>query len=199
MTDLRVRFPRPCGEEWQKMVPTGCHRTCATCDKVVHDLSQHEASEIEALLRDAPDTCVRARIDSLGVVETKAGAQSGIRRIVIAIGASAGLLISQPVAAREKHPARAIIGQTSTFGFKIKVVATDASGNAFRATVRDNGRYKIKNIPAGTYTLEFVPDCGDRWTIENVVVAEGDTVVPDRPNAGQCIVVGKLEIEDHRA
>ena len=33
------------------MTPAGCDRVCARCDKLIHDLSNYEIDEVEALLR----------------------------------------------------------------------------------------------------------------------------------------------------
>ena len=197
MSHLQVSFPRPCGEKWQSMTPSGCHRTCGKCDNVVHDLTQYKVSEVEVLLREEPNSCVRALIDPSGMIVTKPETQNNLRRIMAVIGASTSLLISQPVAARDMRHGGAIVGQAFTFGFKTNVLAKDAMGNVFRSTVRSNGHYKIKNIPPGSYTLEFIPGCGDRWTIENIIVADGQVSVPDSPYNGGCIIVGRIETQDY--
>ncbi|MBX3563857.1 MAG: carboxypeptidase regulatory-like domain-containing protein [Sphingomonas sp.] len=193
MTDLRVSFPTPCDEKWEAMKPSGCNRVCARCDKVIHDLSQYELEEAEALLRRAPDSCVRARIDADGVVAVKRG--GGMRRMVIAAGASAGLLASQPALAGQDRPKGAISGDVMTYGFRTKVTATDTSGNSYRTTSKANGKYKLKHLPAGTYTLTFVPDCGDSWTVENVIVASSEIAAPKSPDESGCIIVGKMLID----
>jgi len=200
MRDVRVSFPRPCDEVWEAMIPAGCARVCARCDKVVHDLSHYELGEAEALLRRNPDACVRARIDADGVVALKRGREGNARRMVIAVAATAGLLTAgAPALAKPDRPDGAIAGKVEAFGFRVRVTATGPGGQTFRAKVRNNGRFRIRSVPAGTYTLTFVPDCGDKWTVENVVVANGETIVPDSQNAGGCIIIGMLRIEDDRA
>ncbi len=202
MRDLRVSFPRPCDEEWEKMTPEGCGRACARCDKVVHDLSQYAFGEAEALLRADPEACVRARIGADGAVELKPGWSGGARRMVVAAAATAGLLSAgAPVFAKphgRDRPDGAITGQVSAFGYRVRVTAESPGGQAFRAKARSNGRFRIKSVPAGTYTLTFSPDCGEAWTVENVVVGHGETVVPRSRNEGGCIVVGMIRIEDDR-
>jgi hypothetical protein len=59
-------------------------------------------------------------------------------------------------------------------------------------------RFRIRRVPAGSYSLTFAPECGDSWTVENVVVRDSETIVPDVQNAGRCIVIGLLRIEDDR-
>ena len=197
MPDLRVTFPNPCHQPWGTMTPTGCHRTCAKCDKVVHDLSRYDVAEVEKLLRDEPDSCVRARLDAFGVVGTKPDRHGSIRRMVAVVGASAGLLVSPPVIARDKHIDGAIVGTAETFGFKTTATAKDRNGNSYRTKVRTNGRYKIRNVPPGTYTVEFSSDCGSTWTVEDVVVGDGQVNVAGEPGDDQrCIIVGLLRVYD---
>jgi hypothetical protein len=200
MADLRVSFPKPCDEPWEAMAPAGCARICARCDKAVHDLSLHTFDEAEALLRADPGTCVRARIDADGVVALKPGRRGDARRMVIAAAASAGLLAAAaPAFAGRDRPAGAIAGNIETFGIRMGVTATGPDGQAFRARINGNGRFRLRHLPAGTYTLTFVPTCGDSWTVENVVVGAGETRVPNVQHMNNCIVVGLLRIEDPRA
>jgi hypothetical protein len=192
--DLRVSFPRPCNEKWEAMAPAGCDRVCARCDTVIHDLSQYDFDEAAAMLRGNRDVCVRARIDAEGGIVLKPGRSSSMRRMVIAMGA-AGLLASQPAPASQERPSGAIVGQVYSFGYSTEIIATDASGNSYRAKTKRDGTYKIKRVPAGTYTLTFHPGCGDSWTVKNIVVGSGEAIVPASPNEGGCVIVGKLLIE----
>ncbi|MEO7827379.1 MAG: carboxypeptidase-like regulatory domain-containing protein [Allosphingosinicella sp.] len=201
MRDLRVSFPRPCDEEWEAMMPAGCGRICARCDKVIHDLSQYELSEAEALLRRDPDTCVRATIGPDGVVALKpARAGSGARRMVIAAAATVGMLGGGAAAfAKAERPGGAIAGKVEAYAARVRVTATGPAGHGFQAKVKRNGRFRIEGVPAGTYRLTFVPDCGESWTVENVVVNAGETIVPESQNSNGCITVGMLRIGDDKA
>jgi hypothetical protein len=121
MQDLGVSFPEPCDERWEAMTPTGRHRACAKCDRVVYDLARYNVAGVEKLLRDEPNSCARATIDALGVIATKPERYGNIRRIVVAIGASAGLLISPPAVARDSSADGSIIGTAiRTYGSKVK-------------------------------------------------------------------------------
>lgn len=131
MPDVHVTFPSPCGEPWEGMTPAACHRSCAKCDRLVHDLSQYDVAGVEKLLREEPDSCVRASVDAFGVIATKPERQGRVRRMVAVVGASAGLLISPPVLAREQRTEGAIVGTAETFGFKTTVTAKDKSGNSY--------------------------------------------------------------------
>jgi hypothetical protein len=199
MRDLRVSFPRPCDEKWEAMALAGCSRLCARCDRLVHDLSHYELGEAEALLRRDPDTCVRARIDADGVVALKPGRGGKARRMVIAAAATAGLLTAgAPAFARRDRPDGAIAGNVGSYGIRTRVTATGTDGRTFRATAKSDGRFRIRRLPAGTYRLTFVPDCGDSRTVENVVVGDGETLLPGVQDVGACIIIGLLRIEGGR-
>ena len=202
MPDLRVSFPEPCDEKWEAMAPADRARICARCDKAVHDLSRYTFDEAEALLRQSPDTCVRARIDNDGAVLLKRSRRADARRMVMAVAATASLLAaSAPALAKEERPSGAIRGIVEVSGFSVQVTATDADGRTFRTRAKGKGRFRIKHLPAGTYRLSFVPDCGgSEMTIERVVVGDGETIVPDvrGKDEDRCIVVGLLRIEKDR-
>jgi len=200
MRDLSVSFPSPCDEKWEAMKPAGCARNCARCDKPVHDLSSYSIDEAEALVRGNPGSCVRALVSDDGSVALKAGPPGSTWRMVIAAAASVGMLAaSAPALASGDRPAGAIAGNVESFWSHARVTATDANGQTWRTRVNRNGRYRFKALPGGTYRLTFVPDCGDSWSIENVAVGAGETIVPQTPHPdGMCIVVGMLRIEEHR-
>jgi hypothetical protein len=200
MRDLRVRFPRPCDERWEAMTPAGCALVCGRCDKAVHDLTLHTFDEADALLRANPDACVRARIDSNGMVALKPGRRGNAKRIVIAAAATTSLLAAgAPALARPDRPNGVIAGNVLNPWYRTHVTATGTDGRTYRRRVDpNNGRFRIRHLPAGTYSLTFVPDCGESWTVENVVVGSGETMVPNLGHENGCIVIGLLEIEDGR-
>lgn len=197
MPDLRVSFPVPCDEPWEAMAPLGRGRMCDRCDKVVHDLSRYELGDAEALIRANPATCFRARVGADGAVALSPGRHQSARRMVIAAAATAGLLaVAPPAFATTERPGGAIAGDVSAFGVRVRVIATSSDGRKFRTKVKNGRRFRIGNVPPGTYRLSFVPDCGERWTVDNVVVGDGETVVPASENESVCIVIGMLRIED---
>lgn len=199
MADLRVSFPRPCDENWDAMAPAGCARICARCDKAVHDLSQYSLDQAEALVRENPGACVRARVRDDGSVALKPSRRGDTRRVVIAVAASAGLLAAgAPAMAKKDGPPGAIAGKVEYPWYRTRVVATGADGQTFRAKVKRNGSFRIGYLPDGTYTLEFRPDCGESWKVENVKVGGGETVVPNTHSEATCIFIGMLKIEEVR-
>lgn len=58
----------PCGESWETMTPEGGGRLCATCDKVVHDLSSMSEARAKRLLASKGNLCVRYLFDERGNV-----------------------------------------------------------------------------------------------------------------------------------
>jgi hypothetical protein len=197
MRDIRVTFPRPCDERWDGMTPVDCGRLCARCDKIVQDLEDYTVEEADALLRRHPETCVRAVVDRGGVVALKPGTSA--RRMVIAAAVTAGLLTAgEPAFAKEERPRGAISGKLDYHLPHVRIVATDQAGAVFRGKVGARGRFRIRHLPAGTYSLTFIPDCGERWTVADVVVGDGETIVPPAKSDSMCIVIGMLRIEDDK-
>lgn len=194
MRDLRVSFPKPCDEPWEKMTPAGCDRICARCDKVIHDLSNYELAEAQALLRRDSETCVRARIDADGNVLLKPG--RGMRRMVVA-AATAGLAISVAGCVQPDHRDGSISGRVTNGDFHGgRVTMTGPDGSARTQRLRPGGRYQFSRLRAGTYTLAFKTECGDPWTVENVVVGRGETRQPDIEDPEPCLYIGQMRIED---
>lgn len=199
MPDLRVSFPKPCDEKWEKMTPADRARVCARCDKAVHDLASYTLDEAEALVRRYSEVCVRAQVQADGSVALKPSRRGEVGRMVIAAAASAGLLAaSAPAMAKKEGPPGAIAGKVIYPWYRTRVVATAADGQSFQAKVKRNGSYRIDDLPDGTYSLEFRPDCGDKWKVDNVVVGGGETVVPDTRSEASCIIVGMLKVEETR-
>jgi hypothetical protein len=64
-------IPEPCHEDWERMTPTERGRHCASCDKVVVDLSACSPTEARAMLDEAAQRatgaelglCARVRVD----------------------------------------------------------------------------------------------------------------------------------------
>lgn len=61
-----ISIATPCGERWETMTPDGGGRLCATCDKVVHDLSSMSEQRAKHLLSSKRNLCVRYLFDEHG-------------------------------------------------------------------------------------------------------------------------------------
>jgi len=194
MSDIHLNFPDPCSESWDAMVPSGCGRICATCERPVHDLTRYDVAGIEKLLRDEPGTCVRACIDPSGAIVTKPVPHGNMRRIVAIVGASAGLLITSPALARDHRAKGAIVGVVETAAWETTVTARDEHGNSYKVKSKKNHKYRIKNVPPGIYSVEFSTDCNENWVVNDVVVKDGEVNLNGDPGEYGCIVVGLVEI-----
>lgn len=194
MSDLRVSFPKPCGEKWDAMRPEGCNRFCDKCEKTIHDLSRLTLEEAERLASSGGEICVRAQVSSRGVVELRPGRST--RRMVAAIGASVGILTASGQAAAAEEPKLgAIKGEVLGSCGGMIVSATAADGRTYHAKVGPNGRYKVKRLPAGRYevTTEVGPEPPKA---SEVIVEAGSTAKLDLEDPlNYCIVVGMLKID----
>ena len=190
MSYQRVSFPKPCSERWEDMTPSGCNRHCASCDKVIHDLSQMTIEEAEELLRVDPEPCVRARIDSDGLVATKSSPNK--RRLAFAIGSSLSLAACQTA----NFPPRAsIVGkvQDSAFGARITVRGKDGSKRSTKA--KADGSFELKGLHYGVYSLTITDVCGEMKRIESFIVRESIVDAGKIEWEDECIVVGMMKVE----
>ena len=197
MTDLHVRFPKPCAEGWDAMTPSGCNRHCASCDTVVHDLAELTLAEAEALLALEKEVCVRARVGPSGHVAFKSNGWGDARRMVATVGAGLGLMAaSSPAFAARSPTVGSIEGKVAGGYWGMRVVATNANGKRYKARVQNQGHYRIGNLPPGSYSLYAFPDCGEPSETVQASVVAGKATVKDISEVLQCIVVGQLVIED---
>jgi hypothetical protein len=197
MSDLRVKLPAPCPESWDAMAPSGCNRHCASCDKIIHDLEQMTIGDLEALIADSEDICVRARIDGAGKVALKSDSWRGARRMIATVGAGFGLMAAGSAAmAAEQRVYGAIHGQVDD-PFATKAIATDTAGKRYKTRIKSNGSYKFKKLPPGTYTVHLFSSCAgeDQWGGSAVEVRAGIVTNTAASNPNQCIIVGKLVID----
>ena len=101
--------PHPCHVRWTSMTGTDTTRTCASCDRQVHDVSAMTTAEAEALLaRGDERICVRVRRGPDGTLLTadrqpastiERGPFAGMS--VVALAAFIGLAQAAPFAAPE--------------------------------------------------------------------------------------------------
>jgi hypothetical protein len=70
MTRDEAPISTPCGADWKTMAPRGTSRLCATCDKLVHNLSAMSERDARALLHTRPHEglCIRYLHDADGAI-----------------------------------------------------------------------------------------------------------------------------------
>jgi len=66
MNKSEAPIATPCGASWEAMTPESGARLCATCDKLVHDLSSMTEPRARRLLASKENLCVRYLFDEHG-------------------------------------------------------------------------------------------------------------------------------------
>lgn len=199
MGDLRISFPNPCGESWDAMQPSGCNRFCATCSETIYDLSELTSQEAETLLREPGKHCVRARVGPDGELVLRPSRSGSSRKILVAIGASIGLLTSAcETSPRVPAPTGLIVGKVDPRSGVKSVKAVSDNGRSYRTKVLSDGSFRFRPLPYGSYSLQFNDDCST-WDGDRVTLQESEHSVKAPQNMGICVVVGMAEFEDDRA
>jgi hypothetical protein len=203
MTDLKVEFPEPCSEPWDAMRPTGCHRHCATCDKVIHDLAALTFKEAEALLAREDEACVRAEIGPGGVVRLKPSGRSTGRRMVAAAGASLALATAacQTVPPAAEAPSYAISGAFNQDFVKSVTLYRDQGKSQRRKPDRKTGSVTFSGLAPGTYSLVISGDCGYTAVLDDVTIIDRSVTVTEEAFSenegyGCPIIVGRIRPVD---
>ncbi|WP_285709902.1 carboxypeptidase-like regulatory domain-containing protein [Erythrobacter oryzae] len=203
MSDLKVEFPEPCSERWEDMSSRGCHRHCATCDKVIHDLAALTIEEAEALLAREEEACVRAEIGRGGVVRLKPSGRSTGRRMVAAAGASLALASAAcQTVPDEAAPRYAISGQLND-RYASKITLYSDNGKSKRRRIKTMpGEFAFTNLAPGTYTLYVEGDCGysaqgPKLTIVDRSLNLGEVQFTEESSEWGCpIIVGRIRPVD---
>ncbi|MGZ8363111.1 MAG: hypothetical protein ACXW3D_04560 [Caulobacteraceae bacterium] len=199
MSDLRISLPNPCSENWGEMQPLGCNRFCATCSETIHNLSELTAEETEALLRKPGKHCVRAQVRPDGALALRQSRSGNPARILVAVGASFGLLTSAcETLPQTASPTGVIVGKFDVPSGMKSVRAISDDGRSHRAKIFADGSYRFKPLPYGSYALKFSNDCGS-WEGGRVVLQESVHSVNEPLDTQECLVIGMAEVEDHRA
>lgn len=189
MRDLRVAFPVPCAERWEEMSPRGCNRHCASCDKVIHDLSAMTIEETEALLRVDPEPCVRARVGRDGSVETKTSA--GARLMAVAVGSSLSLATAACQTA-DFPPRASIVGKVQDSAVDVRITARGKDGSKRSTKAKSDGSFELKGLHYGVYSLTITDLCGEKTKIESFIVRESMVDAGKIVWEDDCIIIGVM-------
>jgi len=194
MADLKVAFPNPCSEPWEGMARHGCNRHCATCDKIIHDLSALKLAEVEDLLQSGEEICVRARVGRDGAVAL-ADTLPGSRLMIAAVSTSMALATAacQTVPPEERLNRFEISG-TLPMWQNGKPVVRSSDGQTwhvelpFRSTA-----FRVPDLYRGVYSISYDATCGEpRQVLENIVVRDGSIDLGQLEGNGECIIVGVM-------
>lgn len=98
------------------MAPRGCNCHCASCDRIIHDLTALTFDEAAGLLASNEDVYVRAKVGRDGVIALQPGGPSAGRRMIAAAGASFALATAACQTVPEKTaPRYSISGQLDPY------------------------------------------------------------------------------------
>jgi hypothetical protein len=199
MSELRISIPSPCSENWDEMESAGCNRFCGACSETIHDLAELTAQEAEALLREPGKHCVRAQVGPDGVLALKPSHLGHSQKILVAVGASFGLLASAcSTLPSAESPTGVIAGKLVPWTYVQSVEAIDDNGRAYKAKVRADGSYYFKPLPYGTYSLRYTDLCGSRDG-GRLILNENTHRLTEPLNSTDCVVVGMAKFEDDRS
>lgn len=201
MSDITVSFPAPCAESWEAMAPAGCHRHCASCDKVIHDLSVMTLAEAEQLLQEPGGACVRARIGPDGVIALADSGGRHKRRLLAAVSVSMTLAAAacQTPLAGPVSPRFTISGETYSWYHSQKVRLTTANGEEISPALSKDHRFRFTNLKPGTYIPQYTDLCGETHVGNPVTVSNTDVDVGRFEWENECIIVGVMApVDDWR-
>jgi hypothetical protein len=194
MRDVKVTFPKPCDQPWDAMTPHGCHRHCAACDKVIHDLAALSVDEAEALLDSGKEVCVRARIGSDGVIATRGPRDA--RRLIAAAGASLALATAACQTLPDNaEPRYRITGKFPDKQQYYEARLISADGLEWpKKREPGTGRFIFDNLAPGTYTLTTTDNCGERQELRTITFSTDSVdvgkVYPDANES--CVIIGVM-------
>ncbi len=200
MSEIEVEFPKPCDENWDDMTPAGCHRHCASCEKVIHDLEKMTGEEARALLDSDEDACVRAKIGADGaVVVSDTGRTRAPRLRTAAVGTVAGLALAAcsttPIGS--VTPRYTLSGNLDGYWGETQVRLV-GQGVTKTKTVRRDGEYQFGNLKPGSYRLHVEGHCIDDKFVDISLTEDDVTVEPITPEEGWggCIIIGVMQRSD---
>ncbi len=199
MADLRVSLPKPCGETWEGMTPSGCNRHCASCDKIIHDLSALTIDQAETLLKYGEEVCVRAAIGKGGVVDL-ADATRSKRRIIATVGASMALATAACQSVPDDTGANrfSISGILPLGPAKPIVRSSDGRSWPVRADL-SNATFRAANLYPGVYSITYRDPCGgEERVIEGVTVRDQSVDLGQQLWSDDCIIIGVMVPLDRR-
>ncbi|MEP2736411.1 MAG: hypothetical protein ABJP34_08935 [Erythrobacter sp.] len=197
MTDIKVAFPKPCAEPWEEMEPKGCNRHCASCDKIIHDLSAFTIDEAEELLETEDEVCVRARVKPDGVIDIASSRKAKSKRLVAVLGASATLATAacSSIGSGTISPRYQVSGSVGPFQYATKGELR-TEGRKYTAHLGPNYSFKFTNLHPGTYTLSFNSFCSGDSFVKTIIVRDANVDLGKLDWEEDCIIIGVMRPAD---
>lgn len=193
MTDVRVAFPDPCGEQWDQMAPRGCNRHCAACDTEIHDLAALTPDQVEALANSAEKVCVRAHVSADGTIATRDMGKARRRRVVAAaVGASLSLAACQTTGEPAVTPLYTVSGSFGWGTGERIVTLTRWDGQSETKRVAPRRDFRFANLHEGTYVLKMDSGCADP-IVQKIEVGPAHIDVGEVNFDEECVIVGVMQ------
>ncbi|AOL94867.1 hypothetical protein [Porphyrobacter sp. LM 6] len=194
MLDLEVEFPKPCDERWEAMAPRGCNRHCASCDKIIHDLSALTLEEAERLLDGEDEVCVRAQIAGDGTIALRSSGKTTARRMIAVAGASLALATAACQTTPDSAaPRYQITGKFAYKGWYYDAELVSADGRSWpKRREAGTGRFIFYDLPPGNYTLSTIDTCGERVDVETFTITNASLEAKKTYPESGCIIVGAM-------
>ena len=196
MSDLYVKFPKPCAEPWEAMSPQGCNRHCATCEKIIHDLEQMTAEDAEHLLASEAELCVRAKVAPGGAIALKPAKTGAARQIMVAAGATLALATAACQTVPDNgEPRYRVTGKFASKDYYYAAELTSPDGRKWpKRREPGTGRFIFDNLPPGTYELSTRGYCEGRQVLETITITDASVeVARTGPELEEtCIIIGVM-------
>jgi hypothetical protein len=200
MDDLRVAFPKPCEEPWEGMTAQGCNRHCASCDKIIHELSELTYDQAETLLRCDEEICVRAKIGPGGLVQLASGTSTSHRRMIATVGASFALATAacQTVPPEDRPNRFEISGTVPAIWQPRKPIVQSSDGRTWPVRMEwRSTSFRVPDLFPGIYSITYFGGCGEeQLVVENIEIREASVDLGRLDHGYDCIIVGVISPAD---
>jgi hypothetical protein len=115
---------------------------------------------------------------------------------MLAVSASISLFASACKSLPQTPSSRGVIvGEVARQSGVRWVTATAENGRTYKTDVHNDGSYRFKPLPYGSYSLSFVTDCGSLGS-DRVSLRESQLLVGSHSFSDACMVIGMATIED---
>ena len=191
---LKIDIPQPCPMTWSSMSGEGTVRTCAHCQRAVHDFSTLSANQIQSVLGDSAKR-VCARMDWKSVQRLGA---SPLKALVLATAlTNVGVVSAAPPSDTETPNHIAIRGVVHAGDRPVSDVEVRAKheghGKGTVTRTDEHGAYAFADLTPGLYVISFVSHKSDPQSSDVAVeVCKGTTVVLDTSAKDYSGVLGEV-------
>jgi hypothetical protein len=191
---LKIDIPQPCPMTWSSMSGEGTVRTCAHCQRAVHDFSTLSANQIQSVLGDSAKR-VCARMDWKSVQRLGA---SPLKALVLATAlTNVGVVSAAPPSDTETPNHIAIRGVVHAGDLPLSDVEVRAKregrGEGAATRTDEHGSYSFADLAPGLYVITFASHKSHAQSSDVAVeVCRGITLVLDTGAKDYSGVIGEV-------